>query len=135
VVRNPHGTKKISAAGAGEKLSGRREAQGDLDLDGDGPADAGKVPDFGVLDNVPELHTTKRDSIVIRANYQLVIDIFSTSATPLSPRRAFSAMPTPWNRRSRSSRTAMTVGGGTARHQFDAARHVAQFLARTIRRE
>jgi phenylpropionate dioxygenase-like ring-hydroxylating dioxygenase large terminal subunit len=32
------------------------------------------VPDFGVLDNVPELHTTKRDSIVIKANYQLIID-------------------------------------------------------------
>ena len=41
---------------------------------GDAPADAGKVPDFGVLDNVPELHTTKRDSIVIRANYHLIID-------------------------------------------------------------
>jgi phenylpropionate dioxygenase-like ring-hydroxylating dioxygenase large terminal subunit len=32
------------------------------------------VPDFAVLDNVPELYTTKRDSIVIKANYQLVID-------------------------------------------------------------
>ena len=27
-----------------------------------------------MLDNVPELHTTKRDSITIRANYQLIID-------------------------------------------------------------
>ena len=27
-----------------------------------------------MLDNVPELHTTKRDSIVIKANYQLIID-------------------------------------------------------------
>ena len=33
-VYNPHGTKKYSAAGAGEKLSGGREAQGDMDLDG-----------------------------------------------------------------------------------------------------
>src|SRR6185312_8710557 len=41
---------------------------------GAAPADAATVPDFGVLDNVPELHTTKRDSIVIRANYQLIID-------------------------------------------------------------
>src|SRR5258708_39123898 len=41
---------------------------------GDQPADAKKIPDFGVLDNVPELHTTKRDSIVIKANYQLIID-------------------------------------------------------------
>jgi vanillate O-demethylase monooxygenase subunit len=41
---------------------------------GDRPAESDKIPDFGVLDNVPELYTTKRDSIVIRANYQLVID-------------------------------------------------------------
>ena len=33
-----------------------------------------KIPDFGVLDNVPELHTTKRDRIAIRANYELIID-------------------------------------------------------------
>src|SRR6202012_6157191 len=36
--------------------------------------DESKIPDFSVLDNVPELHTTKRDSIVIKANYQLIID-------------------------------------------------------------
>jgi vanillate O-demethylase monooxygenase subunit len=41
---------------------------------GPAPADVGKIPDFSVLDNVPELHTTKRDSIVIKANYQLIID-------------------------------------------------------------
>jgi vanillate O-demethylase monooxygenase subunit len=32
------------------------------------------VPDFSLMDNVPELHTTKRDSIVIKANYELIID-------------------------------------------------------------
>jgi phenylpropionate dioxygenase-like ring-hydroxylating dioxygenase large terminal subunit len=41
---------------------------------GDQPADDAKVPDFGVLDNVPQMHTTKRDSIRIRANYELIID-------------------------------------------------------------
>src|SRR5258708_17694087 len=41
---------------------------------GDPPADESKIPDFGVLDNVPELHTTKRDSIVIKANYELIVD-------------------------------------------------------------
>jgi vanillate O-demethylase monooxygenase subunit len=41
---------------------------------GAAPADAAKVPDFGVLDNVPELHGTKRDSIVIKAHYQLIVD-------------------------------------------------------------
>ena len=45
-----------------------------MDLDGRAPADEAKVPDFGVLDNVPELYTTKRDSITIRANYQIIID-------------------------------------------------------------
>jgi phenylpropionate dioxygenase-like ring-hydroxylating dioxygenase large terminal subunit len=32
------------------------------------------VPDFSVLDNVPELHATKRDRITIKANYELIID-------------------------------------------------------------
>jgi vanillate O-demethylase monooxygenase subunit len=32
------------------------------------------VPDFSVLDNVPELHTTKRDNMMIKANYELIID-------------------------------------------------------------
>jgi vanillate O-demethylase monooxygenase subunit len=41
---------------------------------GDQPADAAKVPDFSVLDNVPQMHTTKRDRITIRANYELIID-------------------------------------------------------------
>jgi len=41
---------------------------------GDQPADHSKVPDFSVMDNVPELHATKRDSIVIKANVELIID-------------------------------------------------------------
>jgi vanillate O-demethylase monooxygenase subunit len=41
---------------------------------GERPADPAGVPDFSVLDDVPELYTTKRDSIVIQANYQLIID-------------------------------------------------------------
>src|SRR5260370_11986052 len=41
---------------------------------GEQPADASKVPDFSVLDNVPQLHSTKRDRITIRANYELIID-------------------------------------------------------------
>jgi len=32
------------------------------------------VPDFSVMDNVPELHTTKRDKIMINANVELIID-------------------------------------------------------------
>jgi vanillate O-demethylase monooxygenase subunit len=41
---------------------------------GERPPDASKVPDFSVLDNVPEIHATKRDGITIRANYELIID-------------------------------------------------------------
>ena len=32
------------------------------------------MPDFSVLDNVPELHSTKRDRITIKANVELIID-------------------------------------------------------------
>ena len=62
------------AAGAREQLSGHGEAQGDLDLDGRPAGRPSKVPDFSVLDNVPELHATKRDSIIIKANDELIID-------------------------------------------------------------
>src|SRR3979490_1772251 len=41
---------------------------------GEEPADPAKERDFSVLDNVPEMHTTKRDRITIRANYELIID-------------------------------------------------------------
>jgi phenylpropionate dioxygenase-like ring-hydroxylating dioxygenase large terminal subunit len=41
---------------------------------GDRPADESKVPDFSVLDNVPELHSTKRDGFTIKANVELIID-------------------------------------------------------------
>jgi phenylpropionate dioxygenase-like ring-hydroxylating dioxygenase large terminal subunit len=73
-VRNPHGAKNIPAKARVKSYPVVEKHKAIWIWMGDGPADAGKVPDFGVLDNVPELHTTKRDSIVIRANYQLVID-------------------------------------------------------------
>jgi vanillate O-demethylase monooxygenase subunit len=73
-VHNPHGTKNIPAKARVKSYPVIEKHKAIWIWMGDGPADAGKVPDFGVLDNVPELHTTKRDSIVIRANYQLVID-------------------------------------------------------------
>jgi len=41
---------------------------------GERAPDLAKVPDFSVLDNVPEAHATKRDRITIRANYELIID-------------------------------------------------------------
>jgi vanillate O-demethylase monooxygenase subunit len=41
---------------------------------GEREPDLARIPDFSVLDNVPELHTTKRDKLVIKANYELVVD-------------------------------------------------------------
>ncbi|CAN0228143.1 unnamed protein product [Phaeothamnion confervicola] len=41
---------------------------------GDATPDTASIPDFSVLDNVHELHTTKRDQMVIKANYELVVD-------------------------------------------------------------
>ena len=41
---------------------------------GDKPADPALIPDFSVLDNPPEIATTKRDSMMMASNYQLMID-------------------------------------------------------------
>jgi phenylpropionate dioxygenase-like ring-hydroxylating dioxygenase large terminal subunit len=73
-VYNPHGTKNIPTKARVKSYPAVEKHKAIWVWMGDGPAESSKIPDFGVLDNVPELHTTKRDSIVIRANYQLVID-------------------------------------------------------------
>ncbi len=73
-VRNPHGSKNIPPRARVRGYPVIEKHKAVWIWMGAEPADAGKVPDFSVLDNVPELHTTKRDSIVIRANYQLLID-------------------------------------------------------------
>jgi phenylpropionate dioxygenase-like ring-hydroxylating dioxygenase large terminal subunit len=73
-VRNPHGTKNIPPRARVKSYPVVEKYKAVWVWMGDQPADPAAVPDFSVLDNVPELHTTKRDSIVIRANYQLIID-------------------------------------------------------------
>ena len=73
-VRNPHGTKNIPPRARVKSYPVIEKHKAVWVWMGDQPADESKIPDFGVLDNVPELHTTKRDSIVIKANYQLIID-------------------------------------------------------------
>jgi phenylpropionate dioxygenase-like ring-hydroxylating dioxygenase large terminal subunit len=73
-VRNPHGAKNIPPRARVKSYPVIEKHKVVWIWMGSAPADAGKVPDFSVLDNVPELYSTKRDSIVIRANYQLVID-------------------------------------------------------------
>jgi len=73
-VHNPHGSKNIPPRARVKSYPVVEKHKAIWIWMGDKPADPAKVPDFNVLDNVPELHTTKRDSIVIRANYQLIID-------------------------------------------------------------
>jgi phenylpropionate dioxygenase-like ring-hydroxylating dioxygenase large terminal subunit len=73
-VRNPHGAKNIPSRARVKSYPVVEKHKAVWIWMGEAPADAAKVPDFSVLDNVPELHTTKRDSITIRANYQLIID-------------------------------------------------------------
>jgi len=73
-VRNPHGAKNIPARARLKSYPVIERHQAIWIWMGGGPADPAKVPNFSVLDDVPELHTTKRDSIMIRANYQLIID-------------------------------------------------------------
>jgi phenylpropionate dioxygenase-like ring-hydroxylating dioxygenase large terminal subunit len=72
-VHNPHGTKNIPSRARVKSYPVIERHKAVWIWMGAAPADA-KVPDFRVLDNVPELHATKRDSIVIKANYQLIID-------------------------------------------------------------
>src|SRR5580704_5813375 len=73
-VHNPHGTKNIPTKARVKSYPAVEKHKAIWVWMGDGPAESSKIPDFGVLDNVPEPYTTKRDHITIRANYQLVID-------------------------------------------------------------
>jgi phenylpropionate dioxygenase-like ring-hydroxylating dioxygenase large terminal subunit len=73
-VRNPHGAKNIPPRARVKSYPVIEKHKAVWLWMGQEPADPAKVPDFAALDNVPELYTTKRDSITIRANYQLIID-------------------------------------------------------------
>jgi vanillate O-demethylase monooxygenase subunit len=73
-VYNPHGNKAIPPRARVRSFPVAEKHKAIWIWMGDKEPDFGKVPDFSVLDNVPELHTTKRDGIVIRANYELIID-------------------------------------------------------------
>jgi vanillate O-demethylase monooxygenase subunit len=73
-VLNPHGAKNIPSRARVRSYPATEKHKAIWIWMGDRPADPAKVPDFSVLDNVPELHTTKRDRITIKANYELIID-------------------------------------------------------------
>ena len=73
-VLNPHGAKNIPSRAGVRGFPVLEKHKAIWIWMGEKPPDASKVPDFGVLDNVPELYTTKRDKMTIRANYELIID-------------------------------------------------------------
>jgi vanillate O-demethylase monooxygenase subunit len=73
-VLNPHGMRNIPSRARVRSYAVTEKHKAIWIWMGDRPADPANVPDFSVLDNVPERHTTKRDRITIRANYELIID-------------------------------------------------------------
>jgi vanillate O-demethylase monooxygenase subunit len=73
-IRNPHGARIIPARANVRSYPVIEKHKAIWIWMGDKPADASKVPDFSVLDDVPQMHATKRDRITIRANYELIID-------------------------------------------------------------
>ena len=73
-VLNPHGAKNIPSRAHVRRYTAIERHQAIWIWLGDKTPDLAKVPDFAVLDNVPELHTTKRDGMMIKANYELIVD-------------------------------------------------------------
>ncbi|HEY2136164.1 MAG TPA: aromatic ring-hydroxylating dioxygenase subunit alpha [Xanthobacteraceae bacterium] len=73
-VLNPHGAKNIPSRARVRSFPVTEKHKAIWIWMGEQEPDHAKVPDFSVLDNVPEMHTTKRDKMTIRANYELIID-------------------------------------------------------------
>ncbi len=73
-VLQPHGNKNIPSRARVKSYPVTEKHKAIWIWMGDQPADPAKVPDFSVMDNVPELHTTKLDKIMVKANVELVID-------------------------------------------------------------
>ena len=73
-VLNPHGNKAIPSRARVRSYPVTERHKAIWIWMGENAPDPAKVPDFSVLDNVPELHATKRDGFTIRANYELIID-------------------------------------------------------------
>src|SRR5260221_11633112 len=73
-VLNPHGAKNIPSRARIRSYPVTEKHKAIWIWMSERSPDLAKVPDFSVLDNVPEMHATKRDRITIRANYELIID-------------------------------------------------------------
>jgi vanillate O-demethylase monooxygenase subunit len=73
-VLNPHGDKRVPSRAKVKSYPVTEKHKAIWIWMGDKPADPSKIPDFSVMDNQPALHTTKLDKIMVKANYELVID-------------------------------------------------------------
>ena len=73
-AHNPHGARNIPSRARVASYPIVEKHQGLWIWMGDKPADPARIPDFTVLDNVPEFHSTKLDGIRIAADWQLIID-------------------------------------------------------------
>lgn len=73
-VHNPHGARNIPSRARIASWPTVERHQAIWIWIGDRPADPALIPDFGVLDDVPEHCGTKLDYIRIEANYKLIVD-------------------------------------------------------------
>ena len=71
---NPHGNKNIPPRARVKSYPVTEKHLAIWVWMGDQAPDYSQIPDFNVLDNVPPLHSTKLDKIMVKANYELVID-------------------------------------------------------------
>ncbi len=73
-VHNPHGNGNIPSRARIRKFPTVTRHNAVWIWMGENEPDYDAVPDFSVLDGVPETFETKRDRIKIKANYELIVD-------------------------------------------------------------
>lgn len=73
-VHNPHGDKRIPTRARVKSYPVVEKHLAVWIWMGEKPADPARIPDFSVLDDVPPMHLTKPDRIVVQANYELIVD-------------------------------------------------------------
>jgi vanillate O-demethylase monooxygenase subunit len=73
-AHNPHGAKNIPTRARVVSYPVVERHKAVWIWMGDMPADPAKIPNFSVMDGVPELHLAKLDSILVKANYELIVD-------------------------------------------------------------
>jgi phenylpropionate dioxygenase-like ring-hydroxylating dioxygenase large terminal subunit len=73
-VHNPHGTGNIPSRAKVRSYPTIIKHHAVWIWMGEAAPDYDAVPDFSVLDGVPAAHETKRDRIIINANYELIVD-------------------------------------------------------------